>query len=57
MIRRCSLFTVVIALLATFTGCAHITFESKDKWDKPFYERWFSESDGIHYIDRNHIFC
>jgi hypothetical protein len=49
MIRRCSLSTVAIALLVTFAGCAHITFESKEMWDQPFYVRWFSKSDGIHY--------
>jgi hypothetical protein len=30
-------------------ACAHITFESVDTWNKPWYQRWFTKDDGIHY--------
>jgi hypothetical protein len=31
------------------SACAHITFESVDTWNKPWYQRWFVRDDGIHY--------
>ena len=30
-------------------GCAHLTFQSAAVHNEPWYQRWFAESDGIHY--------
>src|SRR5579872_4257899 len=40
---------VLIMLSLQSFACAHITFESVDTWNKPWYERWFAQSDGIRY--------
>ncbi len=34
---------------AAAAGCAHLTFQSAAVHNEPWYQRWFAESDGIHY--------
>lgn len=39
----------MICAAAAAAGCAHLTFQSAAVHDEPWYQRWFSPSDGIHY--------
>ncbi|MGH7779263.1 MAG: hypothetical protein ACREQR_05510 [Candidatus Binataceae bacterium] len=50
--RRFSLLRAAVLISMVSVGlsaCAHITFQSVDAWNKPWYTRWFAQSDGIHY--------
>lgn len=40
---------LLICAIAAATGCAHLTFQSAAVHNEPWYQRWFAESDGIHY--------
>ncbi len=40
---------LLICAAATAAGCAHLTFQSAAVHNEPWYQRWFAESDGIHY--------
>jgi hypothetical protein len=47
--RRNYIFILVaIASVGTW-GCAHLTFETVQQWREPWYKRWISGDDGIHY--------
>ncbi len=50
--RRFAIIRVlVLVTMASFelAACAHLTFETEQQWQQPWYVRWFAKSDGIHY--------
>lgn len=44
-----SALTLIICVATGAAGCAHLTFQSAAVHDQPWYQRWFAQSDGIHY--------
>jgi hypothetical protein len=41
--------TILLALAFAVSGCAHLTFQTQEQWERPWYRRWFAKRDGIRY--------